>query len=462
MPRALVIDDSPSVRAYLQRMLLELNWEVSSEESAELGAASALTSPPDLIVSDLQMRGLSGLQLCRLLHEEPLTAHVPIVLVSASLDKRARYWAVRSGAHAVVEKQRLPELRDIVTRLPPQTAAAPALPTPAVSASEIPTRLSHLLDRSLYQAAVATDLKALSLAADLPELFAGVAQILSTIANYEWLALSVERGAIKSLNLHTHPSRRAQDLDRALSALGPREAPSDPYLIVDERCQPNRGANSRSEAYAILLAGVELGRMAVGTDPRLDGNERGLFSFVASELAGPLCSVILTEEARRLAMTDALTGLNNRRCASDWLNRTFAAAERYGTELSIGILDIDHFKRINDEYGHDTGDRALKSVAAILSGKARTSDVVARWGGEEFLHIMPNTGAAGARVAAERLRMAIVAKPLTLEDGTGVRLSASFGVATRSGENGPAKLLERADQALYRAKERGRNRVEVG
>jgi two-component system cell cycle response regulator len=462
MPRVLVIDDSSSVRAYVERMLSELGWQVATEESAELGAASALTSAPDLIISDLRMPGLSGLQLCRLLHEEPLTAHVPIVLMSATLDKRARYWALRSGAHAVVDKQQIAGLREIVARLPPQTAAAVKSRATPVSATEIPTRLSHLLDRALYQSAVATDLKSLSLAADLPELFAGTAQLLSTIANYEWLGLSVERGALNRACLHTHPSRREPDFERALAALGVSTMPPDPFLICDERCQAQRGPNSRAEAYAVSLAGTALGKLAVGTDPRIDGNEAGLFAFVASELTAPLCSVILTEEARRLAMTDALTGLNNRRCASDSLARTCAAAARYGTELSIALMDIDHFKRVNDEHGHETGDHALKFVAKILTRQARTSDVVARWGGEEFLHIMPNTGAAGARIAAERLRMALAAQPLTLEDGTGIRLAASFGVATRAGEEGPVQLLERADQALYRAKERGRNRVEVG
>lgn len=461
MPRALVIDDSPTMRAYLTRMLTELRWDVACEESAERGAAAALTSPPDLVISDLWMRGLSGLQLCRLLHEEPLTAHVPIVLMSASLDKRARYWALRSGATSVIDKQRLDDLRETLKRLP-RAAAAKVAPRGPVAPSEIPTRLSYLLDRSLYQSAVATDLKTLSLAADITELFAGAAQVLSTIADYHWLALYVERGSSSSICVHCHPSRRALDVQRALGALGHRELKRAPWVIADQRCQEGSGTSSHGEVYPIELAGVELGRLAVGSDARADAGDQELLRLVASELASPLRAVVLTEETRRLAMTDALTGLDNRRCASDWLDRSFASAARYGTELSVALLDIDFFKRVNDGYGHEAGDQALKLVAQILTSKARACDVVARWGGEEFLHVMPSTGAAGARIAAERLRMAIASQPLTLESGVRVPLTASFGVATRGPTDTRSRLLERADQALYRAKERGRNRVEIG
>jgi diguanylate cyclase (GGDEF)-like protein len=301
----------------------------------------------------------------------------------------------------------------------------------------------------------------LSLAADVRAFFSGVAQIISTIADYEWLAISVNSDAGKSLCVHTHPSRHEHDLERAMVALGLAGESIEPWLVCDERCQRSRGPGSSHETYPISLAGVELGRLAVGSDPRIDANEIGIFAFVTGELAAPLRSVVLTEAARRLAMTDALTGLSNRRCAADPLDRFFAAATRYGSDLSVSLLDIDLFKRINDGHGHDVGDQALRQVAGVLMSKARASDVVARWGGEEFLHIMPSTGAAGARIAAERMRMAIMATPLVLADGSKLDLSASFGVATLEAGDDQPKLLERADQALYRAKERGRNRVEV-
>src|SRR4051812_46393142 len=117
MRRALIIDDSPATRRYLERVLSDLGWQATAEEDAERGAASALTLPPDLIISDLHMPGLSGLQLCRLLREDPSTAHIPIVLLSATLDKRTRFWALQSGARAVVEKQRAAELPELLQSL---------------------------------------------------------------------------------------------------------------------------------------------------------------------------------------------------------------------------------------------------------------------------------------------------------------------------------------------------------
>jgi diguanylate cyclase (GGDEF)-like protein len=214
------------------------------------------------------------------------------------------------------------------------------------------------------------------------------------------------------------------------------------------------------EAFPISIAGVKIGSLAVRAAP--GQNDKGFFAFVAGEIAPALRAVILTEEARRLALTDALTGLWNRRGASETLFQCAAAAQRYKSQLSVAMLDVDYFKRINDNHGHHSGDLALQHIAILLQRAARKADITARWGGEEFLFIMPSTGAPGARVAAERVRMSVADSPVTLEDGTALRITASIGIATLKPEEHHSDLVNRADQALYLAKERGRNRVEQG
>jgi diguanylate cyclase (GGDEF)-like protein len=146
--------------------------------------------------------------------------------------------------------------------------------------------------------------------------------------------------------------------------------------------------------------------------------------------------------------TDPLTGVSNRRALDESLESMFAMYTRYGTEFSVVIADIDHFKRVNDEQGHISGDRMLQHVARLLDNDARETDIVARYGGEEFVLLLPNTARDGACLFAERLRESIARE---------TDLTISVGVATSLDGDSPQSILSRADKALYGAKAAGRN-----
>lgn len=170
----------------------------------------------------------------------------------------------------------------------------------------------------------------------------------------------------------------------------------------------------------------------------------------------------MEQELRLLATTDTLTGLQNRHAFVKRGMSLLKGAQRYGRQCSALMLDIDHFKRINDTYGHAFGDAVLKAVAEELSHGLREVDLLGRLGGEEFAAILPETGAHQALLVAERLRNAVQALSFTCEDGSRLRLTLSIGVAERlSGEVRLEDLLARADRALYRAKDGGRNRTET-
>jgi diguanylate cyclase (GGDEF)-like protein len=176
----------------------------------------------------------------------------------------------------------------------------------------------------------------------------------------------------------------------------------------------------------------------------------------------------LTRELRRangelanLAATDSLTGLPNKRALSDALAREAAMADRSKSSLSVVMIDVDHFKKVNDTWGHAAGDAVLVRVGEVLLGTLRASDLAARYGGEEFVAVLPSTDAGGAMVVAERMRRAFEAAVTETPQGA-IRVTASFGVASVKGPgcyDGVAALLARADAALYTAKEGGRNRV---
>ena len=164
-----------------------------------------------------------------------------------------------------------------------------------------------------------------------------------------------------------------------------------------------------------------------------------------------------------MAVTDQLTGLYNRRYLASHLSAMFDRAYWTGRPLAVMVLDLDHFKEVNDRHGHDTGDRVLKEFADRIASSIRGIDLACRYGGEEFLIAMPDTDLAFASVVAERLRQEIATSKFKLHNGRD-ELGVTVSIGLASTENGPEddsaqKLIKRADEALYEAKNGGRNRV---
>jgi diguanylate cyclase (GGDEF)-like protein len=167
----------------------------------------------------------------------------------------------------------------------------------------------------------------------------------------------------------------------------------------------------------------------------------------------------LVSELEHLSSHDSLTRLLNRRAFEQQMAHEIAASHRSGSPLGLLLIDIDHFKRVNDRFGHATGDAALRLVAERLAAAARRSDVLARLGGEEFGMLLPSSDAAGIRQAAERLRSAVGTHAIACPDAE-LPITVSIGASMRlSGETDAEAMLRRADQALYRAKAEGRDRT---
>jgi diguanylate cyclase (GGDEF)-like protein len=194
------------------------------------------------------------------------------------------------------------------------------------------------------------------------------------------------------------------------------------------------------------------------------------FSVLDLESASLLVghAVIALENARlhhiveQQALVDALTGLANRRAAEQRLAIELARASRFGSPLSIVFADLDHFKRVNDTFGHPTGDLVLRELAAVLASTVRGIDLAARWGGEEFCLILPGTDVTGAARLAERVRTALAERTILTTEGMPLYVTASFGVAGRPPSASAEELIASADAALYDAKRRGRNCVSIG
>ncbi|MGA3183879.1 MAG: diguanylate cyclase [Candidatus Dormibacteria bacterium] len=190
--------------------------------------------------------------------------------------------------------------------------------------------------------------------------------------------------------------------------------------------------------------------------------------FEANELMARVSAALRTKwlqdelrtrnaELDRVSRIDMLTNIYNRRHLDEHLRSVISAARRHDRSVGVLIVDIDHFKDVNDEHGHLAGDAVLREVAARLQQAMRTEDALGRWGGEEFLAVLTDTPPDGVRVMAERLRQVIAAAPFTLDDGSQIRVTVSVGHT--NGTEDAEVLVHRADDALYVAKAEGRNRV---
>ena len=454
MPRILVVDDSAAARSRICALLRARGHHVEEAPSGVKAAELAFSAPPDVVVTDLMMDAMSGVQLCRLLHAEASTAHVPVVLLTAAEDRMSRYWAKSAGAAAYVVKTEIDRLADVIDGLALMESEPPSQGTKGRTPASIEARLSQLLDHALLESVIAGEVRALGSAAGAVQLFAGVTDLASAVLNYRWLALTLRDRP--QYFLHARDELGGDTEARAALSL-PASAETSP--LIDLR--PTAGGHSAPVVLPIAFGTESVGSLAVALHAgKASADETSILRLLATELAGPLHIQVLMEEARSLARTDALTGLMNRRAFHEACDRELARAERYKLPISLCILDVDHFKRVNDTYGHAAGDAVLVGLAKTLRAMARRSDLTARWGGEEFVLLFPQTADAGARIAAERVRRAVAEATYPSPVGD-LSVTVSIGV---SGARPPYTLEDaaaNADTALYTAKSRGRNRVEI-
>lgn len=239
--------------------------------------------------------------------------------------------------------------------------------------------------------------------------------------------------------------------------------PLVPFVMFNDRAPAKTVIGASVAVLAIFLLLHALAPAGTTLGPGLQ-----LFRYV--NLVVPLCMLgllsyyfrLASESVERkmteMAQTDPLTGLFNRRQMSLRLQEEAARFKRSGTDFSVIIADIDHFKGINDRYGHDVGDRVLSRVALLFAEALRGGDAVARWGGEEFLVLLPGAHLSAAQEVAQRLRLAAASRLADVE-GLEAPLTVTFGVSTFAATPSLERCLKAADEALYRGKAEGRNRV---
>lgn len=211
--------------------------------------------------------------------------------------------------------------------------------------------------------------------------------------------------------------------------------------------------------YQLLVSGEALGEIKIFRFNPFTQKDLETIENLLSGLLYPLRNALLYHRAIQTAMIDPLTGVKNRSTMFDAMQREIKLARRHGGSLSVILLDIDHFKQVNDNHGHLYGDQALRTVAHCVQRTIRDSDLLFRYGGEEFMILLSGTGVEGSSLLAERIRHEV--EHMGSFGNKEIKLTVSLGVTSLKAEpDSTEQMLERADTALYRAKEAGRNRVE--
>ena len=210
--------------------------------------------------------------------------------------------------------------------------------------------------------------------------------------------------------------------------------------------------------YQLTLADESLGRLQFSRGRRFTSAELHRVEELLCLLVYPLRNALLYKSALQQAMRDTLTGTLNRAAFDTMLEKEIDIARRHDTPLSLLVLDIDHFKKINDTYGHAMGDNALKAMVKRINSKIRSSDILFRYGGEEFTIVLNSTDIDGARLLAERIREAIE-EMVYINNDESMRFTVSIGISSLARSESGDSLFDRADKALYQAKRSGRNQV---
>jgi diguanylate cyclase (GGDEF)-like protein len=459
--RVLLIDPSDEARRTLaERLRLQGFTVLECRDGAE-GAIAALQDPPAAVVADLSMPSISGVQLCRLLKSENGTSDVPVVLRGPG-GQRNRFWAEQAGAYAYVVKGRMGELvRSLrrALRRATENSTRPESDFFVQSSAEgldVRERIAAHLDAALFDSVVASEVRRLGTTESCDRLFDLLSQFVSQVTTYRWMAVARETPA--RICLHCNTSSREIAIAEATAALNIED--DVPFVMIEDD-----DAVSDAEGPAVICERIpfgdeHIGLIALATRAPAHHSDPLLVKTIARELGGALRMATLVEESRRTATTDVLTGLFNRRAFLEWASRELNRAQRYDDPLTCVILDVDHFKQINDHHGHSSGDTVLAFLGRLLAKTVRTCDVVARWGGEEFVLALPSTPLAGALNVAERARRELSNAIIHSTRGDVVPVTASFGVAQLVAGETIEQLIDRADRAMYNAKSSGRNRVE--
>ncbi len=450
--RILIVDDTPLNVKLLTAKLARDYYTISTAENGVEALKKVAMETPDLILLDVMMPEMDGFETCHRLKANPATAHIPVIIITALTDAADRVKGLAAGADDFLGKP----IDDLALMARIRSLL----------------RMKILMDEWRLREATAQKLSPLATSTTIDPLNIDNSRILIVDDQNDSAFI---KEALAPLSAHIAQVRSVTDAEAVLSdgtydlVFANLDLQNEDGLTICARLRTN--PVTRHVPILLLANTNEMERVAKGLDlgandyliRPIDANE--LFARARTQLRHKRNYDRLRngfEQNMMMALVDPLTGAFNRRYLDAHLPRFLAQAADNKKPLTVQVLDIDHFKKVNDTYGHAAGDAVLKEVSRRVMSGVRPFDFFVRMGGEEFAIVMSATALPSAYKIAERLRQAIADTPIPIEgQADGIKITISIGMADTNPatEGTPNKVFERADEALYRAKNQGRNRV---
>jgi two-component system cell cycle response regulator len=475
-PKVLIADDSPLVLRMIEKMLASAGYGVVVAKDGLEAIEKAVGEDVNLVILDVMMPRMNGYQACRLLKSEPTTRNLPVVILTSKDQAGDRFWGLETGADYYITKDSEPHrILELVKNILVNEGARPrARVGDSRTSMDILSRVNELLDRKLYEATILSEIGRVARSlVQFDETFTSVMSLVARVVDFTIGAMAfVEDESLEVVLMLQRPAGPAvveETKARLLEAIL-KERGGQPIGRVQARLfAPGAGSRGTEEvtlmgfaAFPITTNGRLTGLLALGgkAAARISGDTEAFMGQVANQAQIVVENSRLFERVRNLSIRDSLTDLYNHRHTMELLSNEFERVGRYQEGVSLLMIDIDHFKKVNDQHGHPAGDVVLRGVAHVLKDGLRTVDALGRYGGEEFVAVLPHTAHPEALVSAERLRKAVEGHAFRVGDRD-LHVTVSVGVATFPSPTveSPNALIREADKALYRAKEKGRNRI---
>lgn len=442
--RALIVEDSATVRMYETMLLTEAGFEVDAVAAGNQALDMALATPYQLVVTSVETRGLRGLDLAAVLRSQPFYRSVPIILMSSDDNPEHRQRAAEIGVQAYIRKSAFGDRRLLETarEVAVQRQTGPGATEPAPAGMKVLIADDDAVARSIVEEAVRASGHQTTVVRDGSE---------------AWKRFQEER-CDAVISDWTMPGMEGPELCRRIRQQAAEGAGYTYFMLATSRSQKRDiaiGMNAGADDYLTKPFDV------TELQARLTVAQRVTSLYgQAAEQSAELKR--LNHELFEQSRIDPVTQLGNRLRLNEDLKVLDARMQRYGHAYALAIFDVDHFKLYNDRYGHPEGDQVLRTLARTVRDCCREGDTAYRYGGEEFVVILPEQTLDTAVVAMEHLRAAVEGLGLPHEarkEPKVVTISVGVAAAGSGGRETADALLKQADEALYRAKESGRNRV---